>query len=122
MATMEVGLVSPEREIWSGAAEAVFARTLDGELGVLPGHIPLLGVLTNGGVVRIKPADGGAEVVAAVHGGFLSVSKQGVSILAETAELAAEIDVERARASLAAAAPGSDEARRAEARISAAGL
>jgi F-type H+-transporting ATPase subunit epsilon len=122
VATMRVGLVSPEREIWSGEADAVFARTLDGELGVLPGHIPLLGVLTDGGVVRIKPSDGSAEVVAAVDGGFLSVSKEGVSILAETAELAAEIDVELAQTALAAAAPGSDEARRAEARLRAAGL
>ena len=120
MASMRVGLVSPERELWSGEATAVYARTLEGELGVLPGHIPLLGVLAEGGVVRIHSVDAGL-VTAAVHGGFLSVTKDGVSVLAEIAELSAEIDVERARAGLSAAEPGSPEALRAESRLRAAG-
>jgi F-type H+-transporting ATPase subunit epsilon len=117
---MRVGLVSPERELWSGEATAVYARTLEGELGVLPGHIPLLGVLDEGGVVRIHSASEGI-VTAAVHGGFLSVTKDGVSILAETAELAGEIDVSRAQAGLSKAEPGSVEARRAEGRLRAVG-
>lgn len=121
MPTMRVGLVSPERQLWAGDAEMVVARTLDGELGILPGHIPLLGLLAEGGVVRIKPGGGQPEVTAAVHGGFLSVSKQGVSILAETAELAHEIDVQAARADLGSAEPGSAEALRAEGRLRAAG-
>lgn len=120
MATMRVGLVSPERELWSGDATAVYARTLEGELGVLPGHIPLLGVLDEGGVVRIHTSDNGV-IVAAVHGGFLSVTKDGVSVLAESADLADEIDIGAARSELSAAESGSSEARRAEGRLRAAG-
>ena len=63
----------------------VVARTLDGEIGVLPGHVPLLGVLTDDQVVRVRT--GGQELAALVNGGFLSVTKDGVSILAESAEL-----------------------------------
>ncbi len=83
---MRVAVVSPEQEVWSGEAEMVSARTLDGEIGVLEGHVPLLGVLADSGEVRIKT--GGSEVVAKVSGGFLSVTHTGVSILAERAELA----------------------------------
>ncbi len=83
---MRVAVVSPEQEVWSGEAEMVIARTLDGEIGVLEGHIPLLGVLSEDGEVRIQT--GGNEVTAKVSGGFLSVTKAGVSILAERAELA----------------------------------
>ena len=96
MAQLHVELVSVERPIWSGEATMVIARTTEGELGVLPGHAALLGELAEGWVVRIRQ-EGGSEVVAAVHGGFLSVTPEGVSILAEIAELAEDIDVERAR-------------------------
>jgi F-type H+-transporting ATPase subunit epsilon len=72
----------------------VIARTLDGDIGILPGHVPVLGVLESG-PVRIDPVDG-ETVMAAVHGGFLSVADNVVSILAEVAELADEIDVARA--------------------------
>jgi F-type H+-transporting ATPase subunit epsilon len=82
---MRVAVVSPEREVWSGEADMVIARTVDGELGVLPGHVPLLGVLVDDGEVRIKV--GGRELRARVNGGFVSVTKEGVSILAEDAEL-----------------------------------
>ncbi len=82
---MRVAVVSPEREIWTGEAEMVIARTLDGEIGVLEGHIPLLGVLSDDGEVRIKAS--GGDVTAKVSGGFLSVTKDGVSVLAERAEL-----------------------------------
>ena len=85
MATMRVAVVSPEQEVWSGEAELVVARTLDGELGVLPGHIPLLGVLAEEGEVRINTGD--QTVTAQVHGGFISVTNDGVSILAESAEM-----------------------------------
>ena len=85
---MRVAVVSPEKEIWSGEAEMVSARTLDGEIGILEGHIPLLGVLADDGEVRIRTAGSGSEVTAKVSGGFLSVTKEGVSILAERAELA----------------------------------
>ncbi|MCK9896120.1 F0F1 ATP synthase subunit epsilon [Frankia sp. AgB32] len=82
---IRVAIVSPEQEVWSGDADMVVARTTDGDLGVLPGHVPLLGVLVPGGTVRIKT--GGREIAAEVDGGFISVTRQGVSILAETATL-----------------------------------
>ncbi|GAA1659981.1 hypothetical protein GCM10009765_06700 [Fodinicola feengrottensis] len=84
MAELHVELVAVEEMIFSGEAEMVRARTTEGELGVLPGHIPLLGQLVDPGEVRIKTRDG--EKVFTVHGGFLSVDSDGVSILAETAE------------------------------------
>jgi F-type H+-transporting ATPase subunit epsilon len=94
---LEVALVAADRPIWSGDADLVIARTLDGDLGVLPGHIPVFAVLADG-VVTIRRTEG--DVVAAAHGGFLSVERDRVSILAESAELAHEIDVPRAEAAL----------------------
>jgi F-type H+-transporting ATPase subunit epsilon len=108
MATMQVELVSVERPIWSGEANAVYARTTDGEIGVLAGHAPLLGELAAGWLVRIQQADG-VEQRIAVHGGFLSVRPDGVSVLAELAEAADEIDVARARAALERAGDGTDD-------------
>lgn len=110
MATMHVELVSIEAPIWSGEATAVFARTVAGELGILPGHTPLLGALAPGYSVRIDP-EGGESLRVAVHGGFLSVSKEGVSVLAEQAEMAEDIDVARAREALNSADPeqGADQ-------------
>lgn len=96
---MYVELVAVERQLWAGQALQVSARTIDGDIGVLPGHAPVLGVLAEGGVVRIKRAEGD-ELVAAVHGGFVSVTSDVVRILAERAELAEEIDVARAQATL----------------------
>jgi F-type H+-transporting ATPase subunit epsilon len=99
VATLHVELVSVERLLWSGDATMVIARTTEGELGVLPGHAPLLGELAPGGIVRIKQEDG-EELVFAVHGGFLSVTEAGVSVLAELAERSDEIDVGRAQQAL----------------------
>lgn len=125
MATMHVELVSIERPLWSGEANAVYARTPEGQLGILPRHAPLLGVLEPGWIVRID-RDGEDELRVAVHGGFLSVTDEGVSVLAEMAETAEEIDVARAREALARAQEGSgpeDEAaaKRATSRLRAAG-
>jgi F-type H+-transporting ATPase subunit epsilon len=126
VATLQVELVAVERKIWSGEARMVIARTTEGELGVLPGHAPLLGELAPGGVVTIR-TDSGEDLVVAAHGGFLSVTEQGVSILAETAEISSEIDVERAREALARAEAEGDApeaqaaARRAQSRLRAAG-
>jgi F-type H+-transporting ATPase subunit epsilon len=99
VATLQVELVAVERMIWSGEARMVIARTTEGELGVLPGHAPLLGELAPGGVVTIR-TESGEDLVVAAHGGFVSVTERGVSILAETAEISSEIDVERARDAL----------------------
>jgi len=94
---LNVELVAVERPIWSGEATMVLARTTEGELGIMPGHAPLLGQLADGWPVRIH-RDGEDDLVAAVHGGFLSVTADGVSVLAEIAELADEVDTARARA------------------------
>ncbi len=126
MATLQVELVAVERKIWSGEATMVIARTTEGELGVLPGHAPLLGELAPGGVVTIR-TESGDDMVIAAHGGFLSVTEKGVSILAETAEISSEIDVERAREALRRAEGAGDDpealaaARRAQSRLRAAG-
>ena len=126
MATLQVELVAVERKIWSGEAKMVIARTTEGELGVLPGHAPLLGELAPGGVVTIR-TESGDDLVVAAHGGFLSVTENGVSILAETAEISSEIDVERAREALRRAEDEGDDpeavaaARRAQSRLRAAG-
>jgi F-type H+-transporting ATPase subunit epsilon len=126
VATLQVELVAVERRIWSGEATMVIARTTEGELGVLPGHAPLLGQLAEGGVVRIRP-ESGDELIVAAHGGFLSVTPERVSILAESAEISAEIDVDRARDALRRATEGEDSpetlaaARRALGRLRAAG-
>ncbi len=122
MAELHVELVSVEREVWSGEATQVTARTTEGDIGVLPGHAPLLGQLADGGTVRILQS-GGSDVVAAVHGGFLSVTDEGVTVLAEVAELREDIDTGRARAALERARREQDIAaqRRAESRLRAAG-
>jgi F-type H+-transporting ATPase subunit epsilon len=128
MATMQVELVSAERRLWSGEAEMVVARTTEGEIGILPGHAPLLGELGSG-VLRIIQSPGD-EVVAAIHGGFLSVASSGVSILADIAELGGDIELDRAQAAydraVASLAHDDDEAsrealHRARARLQAAG-
>ena len=78
---LTVEVVSPERRIWSGEATLVSARTLDGDLGILADHISLLGVLVPG-VVSIKGSDG-TTTEFTMDGGFISVSKNRVSILGQ---------------------------------------
>src|SRR3954452_2656473 len=124
VATMKVELVAPDRKIWSGEAEMVIARTTDGDIGILPGHEPTLGVLVES-PVRIKRS-GEDELVAAVHGGFLSVTRDSVSVLAEVVELRDEIDTGRARQALERSQGADDDdakaaGRRAAARLRAAG-
>jgi F-type H+-transporting ATPase subunit epsilon len=82
---LHVELVSADRLVWSGDASMVVARTTDGEIGVLTGHAPVLGVLV-GSEVRITPVDGPA-VTASVDGGFFSVDHDRVTVVAETASL-----------------------------------
>lgn len=81
---LHVELVAVEQKVWSGDAEMLVARTTEGELGVLPGHAPLLGQLAEPGQVRIK-LPGGEELAYDVSGGFLSVNAAGVTVLAENA-------------------------------------
>ena len=81
---LHVEVVAVEEKIWSGEAEMLVARTTEGELGVLPGHAPLLGQLAEPGQVRIK-LPGGEQQAYDVSGGFLSVTSEGVTVLAESA-------------------------------------
>lgn len=81
---LRVEVVAVEQRVWTGDAEMVVARTTDGELAILPGHAPLLGQLAEPGEVRVKRA-GGEQLAWEVSGGFLSVTADGVTVLAETA-------------------------------------
>ena len=124
--SLRVELVVPDRELWSGQATMVIAKTAEGDIGVLTGHSPVFGVLTEGSVAEIVTDE--VRIRAAVSGGFLSVSDDRVSILAAQAELAGEINVEQTRqelaAALAEATPGAEDSpavRYARARLRAAG-
>jgi len=124
--TLRVALVVPDRELWSGQASIVIAKTTEGDIGVLTGHSPLFGILAEGSVVQINDED--SDVRAAVSGGFLSVADDQVSILAAQAQLGAEVDIEQARqelaTALAEAMPGAEDSpavRYARARLRAAG-
>ena len=102
---LQVELVSPERILFSGEADMVIARTAGGDIAFLAGHAPFVGAL---GIGRVRiQTTGAGEEVAAVHGGFVEVKDNRVIILSDVAELASQIDVERAR----------EAARRAEERL-----
>jgi F-type H+-transporting ATPase subunit epsilon len=95
--TLHVELVSPERILYSGEADMVIARTIGGgELAFLTGHALFVGALDIA-TVTIRSSSG--DEVAAVHGGFVEVSNDRVTILSDVAELGSQIDVERARRS-----------------------
>lgn len=83
MATMRVAVVSPEEKIWEGEANFVLATTTEGDLGVWPRHVPLLGVLKDGADIKVETP--GGDRLYTVGGGFISVTHDGVSILAESA-------------------------------------
>jgi F-type H+-transporting ATPase subunit epsilon len=120
---VEVHVVTPEREVWTGQAEIVIARGVDGEVGILAGHAPMMVQLAIG-PLRIQ-TEGQAEIAAVIDGGFLHVSSAAdrdetsaadrdemsaadrdeagakatrVDVLATGAELAGDIDLEAARA------------------------
>jgi len=128
--TLHVEVVSPERILWQGEADMVTARTLEGgDISFLTGHTPFVGAL-NIGVVTIRPPEGADDVKLAVHGGFVEVSHDRVSILSDVAELAEHIDVSRAEEALRRAeaellGDSSDEAeaarRRADVRLTVGG-
>ena len=113
--SLRVALVVPDRELWSGEARTVIAKTLEGDIGVLTGHSPVFGILAEGSLVRIRPDSGGDEVVAAVSGGFFSVADDRVSVLARQAELGSTVDTSWAQTALdaaiesGAAEPGGEE-------------
>ena len=107
--TLQVEVVSPERILWTGEADRVIARTIGGgEIAFLTGHAPFVGALDIG-TVRVH-SEAGVDDTIAVHGGFVEVSHDRVTVLSDVAEVASQIDVERARA----AAERAEHALRAE--------
>ena len=105
--TLRVEVVVPEGEIWSGRARMVIAKTLEGDLGVLTGHPPVIGILAEGSMVQILDpeesagaAGTGDRVLAAVSSGFLSVADDRVSVLGRHAELGSRVDVGAVRTRL----------------------
>jgi F-type H+-transporting ATPase subunit epsilon len=89
---LEVHVVTPEQEVWTGEADMLIATAIDGEIGILPGHAPLLAALDVG---RLSIDTGGGREEAAVDGGFLHVKDDRVDVLAEHAVMGG--DVERFR-------------------------
>ena len=110
--TLHVALVVPDRELWSGDASMVIAKTTEGDIGVLTGRAPVFGVLAEGSLVEIVTGDE-TRVRAAVSGGFLSVADDKVSILAAQAQLGPEVNADEAQreldTALAEAGPGPEE-------------
>jgi F-type H+-transporting ATPase subunit epsilon len=96
MAELNVEIVAVDRKIWSGEGSFLFTRTTAGEIGILPHHIPLVAQLVDDAMVRVE-RDGDDDLRIAVDGGFLSVTEEGVTILAESAEFESEIDESSAR-------------------------
>jgi F-type H+-transporting ATPase subunit epsilon len=126
--TLQVELVSPERILFSGEADMVIARTVGGgDIAFLTGHSPFVGALEIA-TVTVRSAAG--DELAAVHGGFVEVSNDTVTILSDVAELSSQIDVDRAQRAKDDAerrlrdshdAEAEGEARRAHVRLSVAG-
>ncbi|NQX11413.1 F0F1 ATP synthase subunit epsilon [Microbacteriaceae bacterium VKM Ac-2855] len=84
-APLQVSVVSADAEVWSGEASQVTAKTVEGEIGILSGHEPLLAILA-AGEVRVKAADG-STITAQADDGFLSVENNVVTIVAREASL-----------------------------------
>lgn len=85
MAELKVSVVSADHEVWSGAARQIIARTTEGEIGILPGHEPILAILGTGDV-RVTTVEG-TVVTASADDGFLSVEHDTVTIVARNAAL-----------------------------------
>jgi F-type H+-transporting ATPase subunit epsilon len=125
---LQVELVSPERILFSGEADMVIARTVGGgDIAFLPGHAPFVGALE---IATVTIRSGADDELVAVHGGFVEVSNDTVTILSDVAELSSQIDVDRARVAKDSAeqrlqsnhdAEAEGAARRAHVRLAAAG-
>lgn len=92
---LHVEVVAADRLVWSGEAVNIIARTVEGDIGILPGHEPFLAVLVPC-LVEIVTADGRSESLA-VDGGFISVANGRVSVLSQMARLGHEVGLEEAR-------------------------
>jgi F-type H+-transporting ATPase subunit epsilon len=84
MAELTVSIVSADNEVWTGTASMVVARTTEGEIGILPGHEPVLAILSTG---EVRVTTGGGPVTANAGDGVLSVEHDTVTIVARNAEL-----------------------------------
>jgi F-type H+-transporting ATPase subunit epsilon len=91
--TLRLEIVTPERQVFADDVDSVVCPGIEGELGVLPHHVPLLTTL---GFGELRIRQGGSEEYLAIAGGFLQVRPDKVVVMAETADLAAEIDLESA--------------------------
>ncbi|MGD1209359.1 F0F1 ATP synthase subunit epsilon [Mycobacterium seoulense] len=96
MAELNVEIVAVDRKIWSGEATFLFTRTTVGEIGILPRHIPVVAQLVDDAMVRVE-REGEDDLRVAIEGGFLSVTEQTVTVLAESAAFESEIDESAAR-------------------------
>lgn len=96
MKTMQLDIVTPERTIYSAPAYMVIARAVTGDIGIMPGHMPLVATLTPWSL-RIKKDETQEEKIV-VSGGFLEVNQDKVTVLARTAEFPQDIDKGRAQA------------------------
>ena len=96
MSTFLLEIVTPERKVYAEQANMLVAKGVEGELGILPNHIPLVTPLKISSITVKK--QGSKDEIIAVNGGFMEVRKDKVVILAESAELPEQIDVDRARA------------------------
>lgn len=94
MSTLRLEIVTPERTVYDKDVNMVVARGVDGDLGIMPQHIPLVTPLK---IAPVKAKIGNNDEYIAVHGGFMEVRKDKVVILAESAELGSDIDVARAQ-------------------------
>lgn len=95
MKTVKVSIVTPDGPVYESEVEMVSAKAQSGELGILPGHIPMVAPLQVGAVRLIKGA--GKPELVAISGGFLEVRPDQVTILAQAAETAENIDIARAK-------------------------
>lgn len=95
-------MVCADRVVWSGQSSNIIVKTVDGDMGILPGHSPVLAVLQPGPVVIFNDESGHREIIA-VDGGFISVAQGRVSVLSEYAEMASDISQAEAERELAEA-------------------
>lgn len=93
----QLRIITPDRVFYEGPVDMVEFNTTEGEIGILPGHIPLT-VIIKPGILCIHEAEGEKE--AALHAGFAEIVPEGVTILAEIVEWPEEIDEQRAEAAM----------------------
>ncbi|GFZ94396.1 F0F1 ATP synthase subunit epsilon [Nesterenkonia alkaliphila] len=86
MAALDVQVVAADHAVWSGEAKSLTGRTVEGDMGILPGHTPVLALLAEG-ELTIEPVDGGGPIKAHVKGGFFSVDDDKVTVVADEADI-----------------------------------